>query len=122
MSKLVLATVLRGITKDITILDVNGDAIVPYTADAVRAVIGLELDIQPDLSGAKLVVTSTAPTANGSTFRKNTPSTGKNRLRLDASDLQFDPGVYSLMIDFMDSGDKNDWKTCERVVFVLEPT
>jgi hypothetical protein len=43
-------------------------------------------------------------------------------LRIDASDLTFAPGIYTLTIDFYDSNDGNEWKNIERHVFTLEPT
>jgi hypothetical protein len=85
-------------------------------------VIGREGEIEDDLSGAKLTVTSDAATANGSSFTKNSPSAGTNRLRLDASDLTFAPGAYTLFIDYYDSSDSNEWKNVERHPFVLRAT
>ena len=109
---LILAYANRGLTRDITIQDVNGDAIVPGAADKIRAIIGREGET------AKLTVTSDAATANGSSFTKGTA----NRLRLDASDLSFDPGVYSLTIDYYDSHDVAEWKLVSKQCFVLEAT
>ena len=107
---LILAYKDRGLTRDITIQDINGAAIVPGNTDKIRAVIGREGET------AKLTVTSDVATANGSSFTKGTA----NRLRLDASDLSFDPGVYSLTIDFYDSHDVAEWKMVSKQVFVLE--
>jgi len=99
------------LTRDITIQDINGNAIVPGAADKIRAVIGREGET------AKLTVTSDAATANGSSFTKGTA----NRLRLDASDLALmDSGVYSIQIDFYDSHDVAEWKCVSKQVFVLE--
>lgn len=112
----------RNLTKDIEMIDVDGEVIVAGSGDILRAIIGHEAALQDDLSGAKLVVTSAASTANGSSFSKNTPSNGVNRLRLDAQDLSFDAGVYTLLIEFNDGNDAADWKTVSRQVMCLEDT
>lgn len=112
----------RGFTHDVTLLNSAGATVAPVTNDVLRAVIGRDSEIEDDLSGAKLVVSSAAATANGSTFTKNSPSSGTNRLRLDASDLTFPPGTYTLFIDYYDSADANEWKTVEKIIFTLLPT
>lgn len=113
----------RGLTKDITILDGSGVTITPVTDDVIRAIIGREGKIGSDLSGAELVVTSAAATANGSSFTKNSPESGVNRLRLDAEDLAgIDAGIYTLFIDLKDSVDADDWKNVSRQVLVVEET
>lgn len=113
---LILAYQNRGVTHDITINEVDGTAYIPAAADEIRVIIGRE--------GAtpKLTVASNVPTANGSTFTKNTPSDGVNRLRLDASDLDFEPGTYTLFLDLYDAGDAAEWKNVDRQVFCLEET
>ena len=111
---LILAYKSRGITRDITIKDVDGDAITPGATDSIRATITREGGT------AVLTVTSGSATANGSSFTKNSPSSGVNRLRLDASDLEFQPGVYSLYIDYYDNADAQEWKNVDRQVFCLE--
>ena len=100
----------RGITRDVVIKDADGDTITPGSMDKIRAVIGREGET------AKLTVSSDAATAAGSSFTKG----ATNRLRLDASDLDFDPGVYTLTIDFYDNSDAQEWKIVERQVFCLE--
>lgn len=110
---LILAYQERGLTRDITVKDVNGVTITPGGNDLLRAIIGREGET------AKLTVTSGTDTANGSSFTKNSPSSGKNRLRLDASDLTFDPGTYTIQVDFFDNAD-SEWKVVEREVFALE--
>jgi len=112
----------RGITKDITVQDADAAAIVPRSDDILRIVIGHEGRLGVDNANAKLVVTSAAPTAAGSTLTKNSPSSGVNRLRLDASDLDFSPGTYTLFLDYFDGADANEWKNVDRQVFVLEET
>lgn len=102
----------RGITRDLTIYDADGETITPASGDKVRVVIGREGET------AKLTVTSDAPTANGSILTKG----ATNRLRLDAADLDFEPGVYTLFVDLYDSVDSNEWKNVDRQVFVLEET
>lgn len=113
----------RGITKDITIQDGAGATITPTTNDKIRAIIGREGKLGTNLVDAQLVVTSDAATANGSSFTKNSPLSGENRLRLDASDLDLIPaGVYSLMIDYYDNADAQEYKTVSRQVFCVEDT
>lgn len=107
---LILAYKGRGITRDITIQDVNGDTITPGSADKVRATIGRYGET------AKLTVSSDAATANGSSFTKG----ASNRLRLDASDLDFEPGVYNMGIEYYDSHDAAEWKMVSKQCFVLE--
>ena len=102
----------RRVTKDITIVDVNGDTITPSVADKVRATIGRLGET------AKLTVTSGTPTANGSTFTKG----AANRLTLVAADIQsILPGTYSLLIDYYNGVD-NSWKNVDRQCCVIEKT
>lgn len=108
---LVLAYKSRAKVIDITIKDADGDAITPGANDKVRATIGREGE------EAKLTVTSGTATANGSTFTKGST----NRLSLKASDLTFDPGTYTFLVDYYDNAD-SQWKNVERQVFQLENT
>lgn len=112
----------RGLTRDITINDVDGNAITPGTNDQIRVIIGHEGKLGTNNADAKLVVASNAPTSDGSTFTKNSPSTGVNRLRIDASDLTFEPGTYTLFVDYFDNADTQEWKNVDRQCFVLERT
>ena len=110
---LVLAFQDRGTTRDIEILDVDGNAITPGANDRIRAMIGREGD------DPLLTVVDNAPTANGSTFTKG----AVNRLRLDASDLAAIPaGTYTLEISYFDRADASDWKVVDRQVFSLQST
>lgn len=102
----------RGLTRDITIQDTNGATITPGDSDKVRAIIAREGEV------AKLTVVSGTPTSNGSSFTKG----AANRLRLDASDLSFDPGTYTMQIDFYDAADAAEWKVVSRQCFFLEPS
>lgn len=104
----------RGKTVDIVIQDTNGTTIVPGSADIIRAIIGRRGE------AAQLTVVSGSPTAAGSSFNKNTPSSGTNRLRLDATDLSFGPGTYTLFIDLFDNSDAQEWKNVDRQVFHLD--
>lgn len=101
----------RGCTYNVTLFDVNGDPISPDTNDIVHCKI-LQLG-----ETVTFEVDSTAPTANGSTFTKGDPV---NVLRLDAQDLVFDPGVYTISIELTDFEDVNDLKNAQRGVFTLE--
>jgi hypothetical protein len=121
-SPLIIAKASRGFTKDVVLLNAAGEAIVPITDDKVRAYIGREGELGTNLASAQFLVTSDSATVGGSSFTKNSPTSGKNRLRIDADDLDFEPGVYTLFIDFYDSTDTNEWKSASRDVFVLERT
>ena len=100
----------KGITKTIVIKDANGDAVTPGDSDKVRATIGREGET------AVLTVTSGTDTANGSSLTKG----ATNYLRLDADDLSFAAGAYTLTVDFYDAADAAEWKTVSREVFYLE--
>ena len=102
----------RGITRDITIQNVDGDTVTPGDSDVVRVSIGREGETP------ELTVTSTAATANGSSITKG----AANRLRLDAADLDFDPGVYTMFVEMMDAADEDEWKNVDRQVFCLIET
>jgi len=107
----------RGLTRDITIQDTDGTTIVPGINDNVRAIIGREGET------AQLTITGGTATVNGSSFTKNSPSSGLNRLRLDASDLAaIEPGTWSLYIDYFDRADGAEWKNVDRQVLSLERT
>ena len=106
---LILTNQGRGVSYDVVILDAAGDAITPTDSDKVRAIIGREGETP------KLTVTSGTITSNGSSFTKG----ATNRLRLDASDLEFSPGVYTMFVDFFDASDANEWKLAERQVMIL---
>ncbi len=110
---LILAYQNRGLTKNFTIDDAAGNPITLVAADRVRCIIGREGE-----TPVKLSVTSGAPTANGSSVTAG----ATNVLRLDAGDLAFDPGTYTLFIDFFDSADSNEFKNVDRQTFRLEPT
>lgn len=101
-----------GATRDITIQDADGATITPGVDDVVRMSIGRVGET------AKLTVTSVAPTTNGSSITKG----AANRLRLDGADLTFDPGVYTMFVDLLDSADASEWKVVDRQVFVLLET
>lgn len=107
---LILAYRGRGLTRDITIKDAVGETITPGNNDHIRVSIG-RLGDTP-----KLVVTSISATANGSFITKGT----FQRVRLDASDLEFEQGTYTFFIDYFDKADADEWKVIDRQVFVLE--
>ncbi len=111
----------RTFTTDLVINDPTGDR-TPEVDDGIRITIGHEskLDDSGDLSDAELVVVDNAPTSNGSTFTKAVAPAVLNRLRLDNLDLTFPAGVYSLIFDFRDASDGNDWKNVSRQVIVIE--
>ena len=110
---LILAYQSRGLTKDFSIDDTDGNTITPGVNDKLRIIIGRLGET------AELTFTSDAATDNGSSI---TPG-ANNRLRLDASDLALiDPGTWSLIVDYYDNADAQEWKTVSRQVFVLEET
>lgn len=111
----------RGISRDIAIKDADGNAITPGANDRVRVIIGREDEISAVgevVTGAELVVVSGSPTTNGSSITKG----ALNRMRLDAADLDFDAGVYSLWVEYYDNADAQEWKCVERQVIHLEHT
>lgn len=112
----------RGLTKNITIKNAAGTAITPQANDKIRVIIGREGKLGVNNADAKLVVESGANTANGSSFTKNHPSDGVNQLRLDASDLAFAPGVYTMFVDYYDNADQQEFKNVDRQCFCLEAT
>lgn len=99
-----------GYTTDITILDADGDSITPDSNDKVKAIIYRTGET------AKLTVTSGTPTTNGSSITIG----AVQRLRLDASDLDFEAGVYTLEILFYDYSDSQELKMVSKQVFCLE--
>jgi hypothetical protein len=113
---LIYAYKSRGLTKDLTILDGAGAAVEPGDNDELRISIGRE--------GATplLTFTSDAATANGSSITKSGGVDGSHRMRLDAADLNFAAGCYTLIFDYLDNADAEEWKNISRQVFVLEDT
>ena len=103
----------RGITRYLTVLNALEEAIVPGSSDKLRVIISRTGQT------TKLTVTSDAATANGSSLTKNSPESGKHTLRLDASDLNFEPGTYSFRFDYYDASDAAEWKNVDRQVFSL---
>ena len=109
----------RNLTRDLTIQDADGATITPGVNDLVRVTIGRSSEIafsEGTVTGSKFTVTSGTPTANGSSLTAGSA----NRLRIDASDLQFDAGVYTLFFDYFDNADAREWKNVSRQCFVLE--
>jgi hypothetical protein len=120
---LIYAYQSRTLTKDVTILVCDGEAIQVTGSNKLRAVIGRVGDLDADLSGALLVVESGTPTANGSSFVLDGGGIAINRLRLDYRDLEtLKPGTYTLFIDYFDNADNGVWKNVDRHVFCLEDT
>lgn len=103
----------RGCSYVVTFYDVDAVAITPDAGDTIHCRI-LRLG-----ETAELDVDSDTPTANGSTFTKGSP---ENTLRLDAQDLGFASGVYTIVFELTDSEDADDIKNAQRGVFTLEET
>lgn len=111
---LILAQQDRGITWDVGINDTDGNPITVADDDKLRAII------TRIGKTAELTVTSDAATAAGSSFTPNA-ATNTHRLRLDATDLGgIEPGVYTLIIDFLDDADAEEWKNVDRQVISIE--
>lgn len=113
---LIFAYKSRGLTKDLTILNGAGEAITPGDNDKLRITIGYEGQTP------KLTFTSDAATANGSSITKGGGVGGSHRMRLDAADLSFGAGTYTLIFDYFDNADAEEWKNISRQVFSLEDT
>lgn len=109
---LIFAYQNRGLTRDLTINDADGAAVTFDSHDKVRVRIGREGET------AKFSVTSGSPTTNGSSLTAANPT----RLRMDAADLSFDPGAYTMFVEYYDHSDAQEWKEVSRQVFVLEGT
>lgn len=123
---IIAANQLRGLTADMPMLNADGSVITVGDDDEIRVIIGRLSELGGTAAvptGAKLIVASDAPTANGSTFTKDGgQAAGSHRLRLDAQDLTFQHGTYTLIFDFFDNADAADWKTVDRQVFILGET
>lgn len=105
----------RGLTRDIRVTGGPTGYITPQSGDILRAII--------QQNGVTfLTVTSAAPTGNGSSFVVSGGDGGgsNNRLRLDAQDLTFPAGIYTLVIDYFDAADANEWKSVDHQIFCLE--
>lgn len=100
----------RTLVHEITIRRADSVTITPGENDHVRVIIGRE--------GAtpKLTISSEAPTANGSNIVVGSPTV----LSIEPDDLEFDPGVYSMLVDYFDRADVSEWKRVDEQVFVLE--
>jgi len=109
---LVLGQKERGLTRNVEILKANGDVITPGVGDLVR--VRINRQGQEDV----LSVTSGTPTANGSSVTVG----ATNVVRLDADDLDFEPGTYTFFVEYFDNADAREWKEVDREVFVLEHT
>jgi len=106
---LVLACKNRGLQRDLVIYDDDDAVITPTVSDILRVIILREGDTP------KLTITSSAATANGSSLTKG----ATNRLRIDASDMDFDPGIYTFLFDYFDFADSSEWKCVDRHTFVV---
>ena len=117
----------RGLTKELTINNADDTVYTPQANDVLRVVIGHEGKLGTNFADAQFHVTSTAPTVAGSRITKNQDAQGNvlngtNTLRLDASDLNFSAGVYTLFFSLTDNSDAQDEKTISREVMVIEDT
>lgn len=119
----ILAYKNRGRTLDLTVTNAAGTAITPGPSDKLRVVIGREGQLGVGFADAALVVVSGAPTDNGSSLTiGGGGSATSHRLRLDAADMNFAAGVYTMFVDYYDEADAQEWKNVSRQVFCLENT
>lgn len=100
----------RGGTRNVVIRDAAGAVITPGVNDLVRVRIGREGETEV------FTVTSGTPTAAGSSVTAG----AMNVLRIDATDLAFSPGVYTMYVDYFDNADAAEWKEVDRQDFCLE--
>ena len=112
----------RGKTIDIVINDGAGSPITPGANDVIRFIVGRQGRLGVNNANAEFVVASDAPTAAGSTFTKGGGVGGgaSNRLRMDASDLNFSPGIYTALTELFDNADAGELKEVSSQVFFLE--
>ena len=111
----------RGFTLGLVIRNASEEVVTPGANDRVRVIIGREEEISAVgevVTGEKFVVVSGTPTAAGSRITLG----ASNQLRIDASDLGFEPGTWTLYVDYFDNADAAEWKNVERQVFHLERT
>lgn len=95
---LILAEQSRQLVRDLTIQDSAGSTITPGANDVVRVKIGRRG------SAPILDLDSAAASDNGSTFAKNSPTSGKSRLTIAAADMALlEPGVYSFEFGLYDN-------------------
>ncbi len=117
----------RGLSRELSINNADGTIYEPAADDVLRVIIGREGKLGDAFADAQLHITSEDPTSNGSSITKNVDAQGNvaagtNTLRLDAQDLNFKAGVYTLFFSLVDNADAQDEKTISRQVFVLELT
>jgi len=117
----------RGKTIELTINNADDTVYTPTAGDILRVVIGREGKLGTNFADAQFHVTSEASTSNGSRITKNQDAQGNvengtNTLRLDAQDLNFLAGVYTLFFSLVDNSDAQDEKVVDRQVFSLEDT
>ena len=106
----------RGKTVNLTIYDGAGDVITPSAGDKIRVYIGRGSRLGTALAGAQFLITSDADSAAGSSLTKG----ATNVLRMDATDLNFSAGIYSLWFEYFNNADASEWKMVDRQVFYLE--
>ncbi len=107
-----------GCSFDIELLDSDGNTIIPDASDVVTVQIKRRGD------AAVFNVDSSAPTAAGSSVTKatNAVSDKNNVLRVDASDVNFTPGIYSMMIELLDDSDSQEPKHADYHIVTVEGT
>lgn len=103
----------RVFTNSVTLYDSSGVVIILGPTDKIRAQISV-VNASPVFT-----VSSDANTTNGSGFSKNSPAGGSNLLLIDADDLTFPPGTYTIFIDYVVSSQSSEWQNYSQSVFVL---
>jgi len=102
----------RGKMLNIVMANADGTVITPGVADFVRVRIGRAG--QADV----LSLTSGTPSAAGSTITAG----ATNVVRLDATDLNFTPGTYTLFVEYFDAADALEWKLVDEQVLRMRRT
>jgi hypothetical protein len=112
---LILAHKKRKLIRDITIKDSAGTTIVPGSNDVVRIKVGRARSV-PILD-----LDSAAPSVNGSTVSKNTPSSGINRVQISQIDMDLlSRGIYSFEVSLVDNPDAQAIKHDDNQVLCVQ--
>ena len=112
---LILAHKGRQLTRDLTMLDADGDMVSPGANDVVR--------VKVSRTGQTLILDldSVEASANGSTVTKNTPSAGVNRVKIVPADMSLlSAGVYSFELSLVDNADSQRIKHVDSQIMVVQ--
>jgi len=114
---LILGHVKRKLIRDIVLQDADGSTVVPGVNDVVRVKVG-RIGQTPLLD-----LDSAAPSANGSTISKDTPSAGYNRVEIVQKDMEtLSVGIYSFEVALVDNADAQAIKHVEHQILCVQGT